>query len=189
MANTSAPAGLKPVRHLNGAPYSGGSNLYYVPATDSTAIFIGDAVKSAGSADSATGVPTVAQAAAGDTIRGVVTGVIPDTAQSTIYRAASTGRYLLVCDNPNVEFEIQEDAVGGALALDSVGLNADLIVGSGSTFTGRSAMQLDTSDVKTGTAQLRILGFVQRVDNEFASANAKIRVMINEHELKSTTGV
>lgn len=189
MANSNAPSGLKPVRHRNGAPYSGGGNLYYVPATDNTAIFIGDAVKSAGSSDAVTGVPTVAQVAAGDTIRGVVVGVIPDTAQSTIYRAASAGRYLLVCDDPDIEFEIQEDAVGGALALDSVGLNADLVVGSGSTFTGRSGMQLDTSDVKTATAQLRILGFVQRVDNEFASANAKVRVMINEHELKSTTGV
>jgi hypothetical protein len=160
-----------------------------VPASDGTAIFIGDPVKSAGSADPLTGVPTVAQAAAGDTIRGVVVGVIPDTAQSTIYRVASTARYLLVCDNPEVEFEVQEDAVGGALALASVGLNADIVVGSGSTFTGRSGVQLDTSDVKTGTAQLRILGFVQREDNEFASANAKVRVMINEHELKATTGV
>lgn len=189
MANANAPSGLKPVRHRNGAPYNGGGNLYYVPASDSTAIFIGDAVKSAGDADAVTGVPTVIQAAAGDAIRGVVVGVIPDTAQSTIYRAASTGRYLLVCDDPDIEFEIQEDAVGGALALASVGLNADLVVGSGSTFTGRSGMQLDTSDVKTATAQLRILGFVQRADNEFASANAKVRVMINEHELKSTTGV
>lgn len=189
MANANSPFGLKPVRHRNGAPYNGAANLYYVPSSDSTAIFIGDAVKSAGDADAATGVPTVAQVAAGDTIRGVVVGVIPDTAQSTIYRAASTGRYLLVADDPDLEFEIQEDAVGGALALASVGLNADLVVGSGSTATGRSGMQLDTSDVKTATAQLRILGFVQRVDNEFASANAKVRVMINEHELKATTGV
>lgn len=189
MANGNAPAGLKPVRHRNGAPYNGAANLYFVPATDSTAVFIGDAVKSAGSADAATGVPTVAQAAAGDTLRGVVVGVVPDTAQSTIYRVASTARYLLVADDPDLEFEIQEDAVGGALALDSVGLNADLVVGSGSTATGRSGMQLDTSDVKTATAQLRILGFVQRADNEFASANAKVRVMINEHELKATTGV
>lgn len=189
MANANAPSGLTPVRHRNGAPYNGAANMYYVPASDGTAIFLGDAVKSAGSADAATGVPTVAQAAAGDTIRGVVVGVIPDTAQSLTYRAASTGRYLLVADDPDLEFEIQEDAVGGALALTSVGANADLVVGSGSTYTGLSGMQLDTSTVTTNSAQLRILGFVQRVDNEFASANAKIRVMINEHELASTTGV
>lgn len=189
MANGNSPFGLKPVRHRNGAPYNGAVNLYYVPASDSTAIFIGDAVKSAGSADATTGVPTVAQAAAGDTIRGVVVGVVPDTAQSLTYRAASTARYLLIADDPDLEFEVQEDAVGGALALASVGLNADIVVGSGSTTTGLSAMQLDTSTVTTSSAQLRILGFVNRVDNEFASANAKVRVMINEHELKATTGV
>lgn len=189
MANSNAPGGFRAVRHRNGAPYNGAANMYAVAASDGTAVFIGDAVKSAGAADAATGVPTVIQAAAGDTIRGVVVGIIPDTAMSTIYRVASTARYVLVADDPDLEFEIQEDAVGGALALDSVGLNADIVVGSGSTFTGRSAMQLDTSDVKTGTAQLRILGFVQRADNEFASANAKVRVMINEHELKATTGV
>lgn len=189
MANANFPFGLKPVRHVSGAPYNSGGNLYFVPATDNTAIFPGDAVKSAGSADPLTGVPTVAQAATGDAIRGVVMGVIPDTAQSLPYRAASTGRYLLVCDNPEVEFEVQEDAVGGALALADVGLNADIIVGAGNTFTGTSGMQLDTSTKNTTALQLRILGFVQRVDNEFPSANAKVRVMINKHELKATAGV
>lgn len=189
MANANVPFGLKPIRNLNSAPYSSGVNLYFVPATDNVAIFPGDAVKSAGSADPLTGCPTVAQVAVGDTIRGVVVGVIPDTAQSTTYRVASTARYLLVCDDPYAEFEIQEDAVGGALALADVGLNADLIVGAGNTFTGNSGMQLDTSTKIAGTAQLRILGFVNRVDNEFASANSKVRVMINEHELKATTGV
>lgn len=189
MSNSNAPSGLSPIRHRSGAPYTGSANLYFVPASDATAIFIGDAVKSAGSADAATGVPTVTQAAAGDTIRGVVVGVIPDTQASLVYRAASTARYLLVCDDPDIEFEIQEDAVGGALALTSVGLNADLVVGSGSTFTGQSGMQLDTSTVTTSSAQLRITGFVQRAGNTFASANAKIRVFINEHELASTGGV
>jgi hypothetical protein len=49
-----------------------------------------------------------------------------------------------------------------------------LVVGSGSTATGLSGMQLDSSDHKTATAQLRILGFVNRVDNTPASANAKV---------------
>jgi len=189
MANSNAPAGLKAVRDLRGAPYNSGGNLYFVPATDNTAIFIGDPVKSAGSADPITGVPTVAQAAAGDTIRGVVMGVIPDTAQSSIYRAASTARYLLVCDNDDIEFEVQEDAIGGALGVADVGLNADLIIGAGNTFTGRSGVQLDSSTKATASLQVRILGFVQRVDNEIGVANAKIRVMINKHELKATAGV
>lgn len=187
MANVDIPNGLRPVKHLDGSPYNGAANRYFIPATDTTTVFVGDAVKSAGSAD-ADGVPTVAQAIAGDTLRGVVVGVEPETADSTIYRAASTGRYVYVADAPDLVFEVQEDSVGGALSAASVGLNADLIVGAGSTAAGRSAMELDSSTAAATTAQLRILGFVQRPDNEIG-ANAKVLVMINEHELKSTVGV
>lgn len=85
-------------------------------------------------------------------------------------------------------YEIQDDSDGGALTAASVGLNADIVVGTGSTTTGTSAMELDSSTVNTTSAQLRILGLSHRADNEIA-ANAKWLVMINEHELKSTTGV
>lgn len=187
MANVDAPKGLRPVRHLNGSPFNGAANRYYVPASDGTAIFVGDPVKSGGSAD-ADGVASVAQAAAGDNIRGVVIGVEPVTDESTFYRVASTERYVFVVDDPDVIFEVQEDGVGGALAAADIGLNADIVVGTGSTVTGSSAVELDSSDKKTGTAQLRILGLAQRADNEIGT-NAKVEVLINEHELKSTTGV
>lgn len=186
--NVSRVSGARPVKHLSGSPYNGQCNKYYVPSSDGTAIFIGDFVKSGGTTD-ADGVPTVAQAAAGDALRGVVVGIIPDTADSLIYRAASTARYLLVADDPDLIFEIQEDAVGAPTALVDVGENADITVAAGSTTTGTSGMQLDSSDHKTATAQLRILGFVQRADNVPAVANAKLLVRINEHELASTTGV
>jgi hypothetical protein len=186
--NVDRVCGARPVKHLSGSPYNGQCNKYFVPATDNTAIFIGDFVKSGGSAD-ADGVPTVAQAAAGDALRGAVVGVIPDTADSLIYRAASTARYVLVADDPDLIFEIQEDGVGAALALVDVGENADIVVAAGNTTTGTSGMELDSSDHKTATAQLRILGFVQRPDNVPGVANAKVLVRINEHELASTTGV
>lgn len=187
MANVDRVNGLRPVKHLDGSPYNGAANLYYVPSSDSTAIFVGDAVKSAGSAD-ADGVPSVAQAAAGDAIRGVVVGVKPVTDESTIYREASTERYVYVADAPDLVFEIQEDADGGALAATDVGNNADLVVGSGDTATGTSGMELDSSTAATTAATMRILGFVQRPDNEIG-ANAKMLVTAVEHELKSTTGV
>lgn len=187
MPNANVPSGLRPVRHRNGAPYNGATNRYFIPSGDTVAVFIGDPVKSAGSAD-ANGIPTVAQAAAGDAIRGVVTAVVPVTADSTTYRVASTARYVLVADDPDLLFEIQEDAVGGALAADDIGLNADIVVAAGSTITGRSGVQLDTSDKKTATAQLRILSIAQRADNELG-ANSKVLVSINEHELSSTVGV
>jgi len=187
MANVSRVAGLRPVKHISGSPYNGQCNKYYIPSSDGTAVFIGDAVKSGGSADT-DGVPTVIQAAAGDTIRGVVVGVIPETADSLIYRAASTARYVLVADDPDLLFEVQEDSVGGATALVDVGENADIIVAAGSTTTGTSGMQLDSSTHGTGSAQLRIMGFIQRPDNA-QGTNAKLLVKINEHELASTSGV
>ena len=186
MANVDRVNGLRPVKHLDGSPYNGAVNRYYVPDTDTVAIFVGDAVKSSSSAD-ANGVPGVAQAAAGDAIRGVVVGIEPVTDESLIYRAASTERYLLVADAPDLVFEIQEDSVGGALAAGDVGENADIVVAAGSTAAGTSGMELDSSTAVTTTAQLRILGLAQRADNEIG-VNAKWLVAINEHELKSTTG-
>ena len=78
MANANIARGLTPVRHINGAPYSGSGRMYYVPASDGTALYIGDPVITVtGSADAA-GIPTVTRAAAGGGtyITGVVTGVI-----------------------------------------------------------------------------------------------------------------
>lgn len=187
MANVDRVNGARPVKHLDGSPYNGAVNRYCIPASDGTAVFIGDFVKSGGSAD-ANGVPTVIAAAAGDALRGVVVGIVPDTADSLIYRAASTLRYVLVADAPDLVFEIQEDSVGGALAVTDVGENADIVVAAGSTSTGTSGMELDSSTHATTSAQLRILGLRQRADNEIG-VNAKWLVSINEHELKSTTGV
>lgn len=198
MANTSRPSGLRPVRHLDGSPFNGMVNEYLVPSGDGTAMYVGDPVKSGGTAGAAgvyvngrncEGMPTIATAAAGDTLRGVVVGFQPlQSNLELLYRVASTNRIALVVDAPDVVFEIEEDALGAALAAVDVGENADIVYTAGSTVTGRSAVVLDSSDHKTATAQLRILGFVQRPDN-IIGANAKMQVVINEHELKSTTGV
>lgn len=184
MANIDRVRGLFPVKHLNGSPYNGQVNRYYVPASDGTAICVGDAVKSAGSSD-ANGVPDVTRAAAGDAIRGVVVGVEPETSESLAFRPASTAGYVLVADSPDIIFEIQED---GAIAATNVGQNADIVVGTPDLIVGRSAMELDSSTAVGTTAQLRILGLAQREDNAIGT-NAKWLVSINEHELKSTVGV
>lgn len=188
--------GFKAVNHAISAGTTGRVRKYIVPAADGTALFLGDAVKTYGTADSTTGLSTVIQAAAGDAIRGVVVGFEPvegitiaNTNLSRTYRPASTKMVVLVNDDPYTIFEIQEDAVGATTALVDVGENADITVGSGDTATGLSGMELDSSTHTSATAQLRILGFARREDNVVASANAKLLVMINEHELKSTTGV
>lgn len=197
MANVNTPFGMRPVRYRNGTPWNGGATRYFVPSTDATALYLGDPVIIAGSAD-ADGVPTVTLATAGSGayLLGAVVAVDPvDGAgasgrDSTTYRAASTARYVWVADSPDVIFEMQEDAVGGALAVTDVGLNADLVSGNGSTITGLSGFQLDTSTkATTNTLQLRIIGFSRRVDNEVGSANAKVEVEINLHTRFNTTGI
>ncbi len=198
MANVNAASGLKPVEYLGGSPYNGKVNMYLVPSADGTAMYVGDPVKMGGTAGAAgvyvngincEGMNTAITAAAGDTLLvGVVIGFLPNQSDLTIlHRVASTNRIALVADDPNLVFEVQEDSGGAATAAVDVGENADILYTAGSTTTGISGVQLDSSDHKTATAQLRILGFVQRPDNAIGT-NAKLRVLINEHAFKSTTG-
>lgn len=195
MANSDAPSGFKPIKHLNGNPWNGKVNVYYIPATDGTAIFIGDAVKSAGSATSDGLYPTVAQAAAGDAIRGVVVGFSdqPYVSVNTDnlnekYRAASVARYAFVVDDPDVIFEVQEDSVGGSIAAASVGLSCDFVVGSGSTVTGKSGMEIDSSDVATAAGQFKLLRVSNKVGNELGNY-CKWEVLFREHEMLAATDV
>ena len=182
MANSDAPMGLRPVRYLSGAPYNGAVNKYFVPSTDNTAIYIGGLVKLAGSAD-ADGIATVTgNVSTGNPVVGVVVGVVPDTADSLRYRAASTARYVLVADDPNLVFEVQED---GAVAATAVGATCTLTgFTSGSTVTGLSAIELDSSEISETTDaddDVRIVGLVQRPDNAIGT-NAKWHVRLNVHQ-------
>lgn len=193
MANTNNAFGFKPVG-ARGAAYSGQINRYSVPSSDATDLFLYDPVIIAGSGDTV-GVPTVTRATAGSAgrVTGVVVGFEPSASiVANGYRLASTAAYVYVADDPDLICECQEDAVGGALAVTDIGLNADIVSGAGSTATKLSAFQLDTSTkATTATLQLRILGFVQRSDNE-VGANAKVLVRFNlptETGAAGSTGV
>ena len=199
MANVSRPSGLKPVQHLDGSVWNGKVQMFYAPASGN-AIFIGDPVKSGGTAGAAgtvvygvdvEGVSTVAVAAAGDTLLGVCVGVSPlQTDLSKKYRVASTAQLVYVVTDPNVIFEIEEDSVGNNIAVTQVGNNFDMATYiAGSTTTGVSGVLLDSSDsTGTATAQFRLLGLAKRSDNALGTS-AKWLVLINEHEFKSATGV
>lgn len=45
MANVSRVNGFTPVQHLDGSPYNGQFRTYSVPASDGTALGVGDVVK------------------------------------------------------------------------------------------------------------------------------------------------
>ena len=179
MANVDTAFGLKPVRMLDGSPFTGCVDMYYVPASDGTAYFVGDPVKPSGSADAA-GVMAVALCAAGDPILGAVVGFADADSMELGYRAASTAGYVLVAHGQDILFEIQEDSDGGVLAAADIGLNAAIIVAAGSTTRRLSGVELDTSTkATTATLALRIRGLSQRPDNE-VGANAKVLVSLNE---------
>ena len=92
-----------------------------------------------------------------------------------------------VSDDPYERFEIQSD---GATATADVGLNADIVYAAGSSPDYISKVELDFSDQKTATAQLRIMGISKDPSNDTAgSANVNLVVMINEHFLKGTVGI
>ena len=99
------------------------SETFYVPASDSDAIYIGDPVILAGSAD-ADGTPTVKLATAGSSnnISGVVVGVVPETDDSEIFRVPSKDSYVLVTTDVNQLFEIRVD---GELNATDIGANAN----------------------------------------------------------------
>lgn len=191
MANTSRIAGFKPVKHVTGAPYNGQVSMYTIPASDGTAVYVGDPVKLAGSSDAGYGdKPTITLAAAGDAIIGVVVGFLPSYSDLNItgqYRAASTLRYALVADQPDLIFEVETS--NGTAGVADVGLNANHAVGSPTASMARSGATIDVG-TKATTAALtfKLVGFVPRDDNDPTAASAKVLVKVNNHQLAAGTG-
>lgn len=191
MANVDSVFGFQLVEDNSLTPVE----MCFVPSTDGTAIFVGDAVKTAGSSGRIVGCPhkkTVAQCAATDPIYGIVVGVLPQMVATGMdlgkrHRPASTAMYILVKPaNHQDVYRIQ--ASGTALAATDIGLNADILVGTGNSLTGMSAMEVDNSTKNTTAGlQVKILGFDDRPSNEIA-ADAKLLVRINQSELGNDAG-
>lgn len=199
MSSVSRLNGFKPVKMLNSAAYNGQSTMYFIPASDSTVVMVGDLVKLLGSARSPTGVPTVTRAAASDAVVGVVVGFtfegmgdtpnVPSVSDlnTPVYRRASTDRYVMVCDDPMVIFEVQASA--NTIAVTDVGNNANFRATAGSTTTGASGFDLDVSTIATtATLPLKIVGFPYRVDNTMGDTYVSMYVKLNNHQYNSGTG-
>ena len=187
MANKDAPFGLKPIGKVGQNRDNQGLSEYDIAASAS-AIYFQDPVEMAASG-------TITVAAATDSLLGSLTGVFftdANTSKPTFanhLNASNTATDLkgFVADDPYERFEIQAD---GATAAADVGLNADIVYAAGSSPDYVSQVELDTSDQKTATAQLRIIGISKDPDNnEAGSANVNLVTMINEHCLKGTVGI
>lgn len=187
MANVSRVNGLRPVKHIDGAPWNGTLNRYFVAAADGTAIFQGDLVKLAATVD-AVGTQGVTKFVAGtdSAAVGVACGfsINPLNLNSPQYRAASTAAYVLVADAPDTIFEIQSAVAPTPTDLNS---NAQVQDAGGSTVTGQSGETV-ASYATTATLPLKVMGASQKVDNDITSANYKILVTINNHQYSGGTG-
>lgn len=190
MANSTTPFGLSPVQTLLSGPFSGAVQAFSVAAGNGVAIFVGDLVTQAGTSQIINGVvyQDVVQGATGDIFTGVVVGVLPESRDSLLYRAASTQRVLLVNIDPNAEFLIRQSAGGTPLTANDIGLNANVVVGSGSTFTGLSGMALNNAtEAGTDTLDLKIVGMPSGPGNDVGTSvssgadGSTFYVRINRH--------
>lgn len=204
MASVSRINGFRPVKHVNGSAWNGQTDVVFMPSTDATVVMVGDVVQLAGDARAATGVPTVTrQATATGVPYGVVVGMLftgmgdvtnvpPVTDLNTpVFRRANTDRYLLVCTDPTVVYEVQYAGTGVAAATitANVSLNGQFTLTAGNTTTGASGMQLDSAGLATtATLPLKIVGFPNRPDNIPGDQFFSYYVKLNGATLSDGTG-
>lgn len=189
MANVSRPFGARPARHLNGSRYTGITNLYEIAVGNGTATAVGDFVKA--STDAATDVYATVErfGTSGEVTSGLITGVIvgfvvdPTALNTPQHRLASTKRFALVADSPDIIFEIMDGATV-ATPLASIGLNCGVQCTAITAATGNSNMTTGaTAATTTNSLPLKVLQIKNAPDNDTAAANQMLLVVINQHAL------
>lgn len=195
MANANVAKGLIPYRKFDGSYYTGAANMYFVPSTYATALYIGDPVDIISASNDANGIPAVQLAASGSPLIGAVVGIVDGgepiitvTRDLAIYHPASTAQYILVSDDPNLIYMVQDDASAQARAPKLyAGRNANLVSGTGSTTTGFSGWQLQSSSVATtSTLDVNVLRPLAQADNVVGATantntNSKWLVKLNNY--------
>jgi hypothetical protein len=191
MANKDAAFGLRPIGKVGQNADNQGMSQYEIADNSSTSIFQGDLVKMVTSG-------FIDKADADNVSLGVFWGTFiskdPSTGKpkfSNFYTQTDVGNgetiEAFVYDDPYARFEIQSSA---DTERSDVGMNADISYVAGSTINGVSKVELDDTSFVTTTAQLRLIGFSKDIENnEVGVDNVNCVVTINEHFLKSTTGI
>lgn len=183
MANVDAPSGLIADRHLLGSEVR--TNNYAIASGLAENIGLNAAVKSTGTGK------RVSLAAAGDTLRGVFAGCqYQDVSGNVVFSKNwvsgtvtlnSADATALVYDDPWILFQTQ---ASGAFTAADIGLNADLTTGAASN--GVSTAEVDSTTFTTAAAQVKVYDYVRDDSNE-VTTNAKLLVLLNEHEIKAQT--
>lgn len=189
----SVLAGFKPVKHINGSPFNGQLNRYIVPASEALVINVGDVVKlSDGNSDAPYPACERSTSTTTGPILGVVVGFEVDTSNLNLpnIRQTLTRRVALVADDPTIIFAAPQDAVGGVISVNSIGLNVAMVPGADGVATspGASIMTIDSSTVATtSTLPWKIVGIVDSPDNDPTSTSrpAEVLVLCNAHQYHS----
>ena len=189
MANQDAAFGFRPARSLSGGQIR--TEEANIAANYDTAIYTGQVVEAvtAGGVEAAT-VGDVQQA-------GVFGGVFytdPTTSKPTwsAYYPASTNATDLKASiymDPNLIFEAQHDGTGTAALNFATG---NFVGTGGSTVTGQSTQELDTSTFGTTAEGLKQVGISTDADNsDTSTANCNAYVVFNqeEHVFTFATGI
>lgn len=189
MSATSAPRGLKPIGLLGGMPFAGSTREFLIKSGYATAIFNGDVVGLADTANSTDDGYLVREAVASEVNPiGVFLGCSytdPNTGQLTFNQyypgsIAADDIKAVVSANPFTLYEVQAD---GAIAQTQLGMTADLVqTQAGSTVTGNSGIQLDASTASVGGECWKIVDFVERVGSTIGDAKTDVVVMMNQTE-------
>lgn len=200
MANVNAPFGLRPINN-NGTPYTGQLTMYNIPSSVASNVFIGDPVIPNGDGD-AYGVASAILATAGTSnyligsvvaiVNGPAAGAnaaVPVTRDLPVYHQASTNGYVLVADDPNTLFAVQDN--NAAFAATDLSLNVNLTAGSGgSTTTGISSWTITTTGkATTNTLQMRLMRVLRGPSNVPFTAACTYVCRINLHSLWNQTGI
>jgi hypothetical protein len=208
MASVASPYGLRPANMIGSQPMVHGMREIRVSTNNSAAIFTGDVIQltSAGNPQALTATPTTSTAG----VVGVCVGVryalpaasggafmwgqyLPSGAITAGYTQCAS----MVCDDPDMIFQVQGSAAFGTLTngMDgAIGKNAALgNFSAGSTTTGNSGVNLVVgtnggSLASTATLAMRIVGVVRENGND---TYPEILVKFNHgvHSYYASTGV
>ena len=189
MANKDAAFGLRPIGKVGQNRDNGGLSEYSIAANDTSTIYFNDPVK-------ATAAGTIDVAGAGGDLLGSLNGVFytdPTTKKPTwanhYSQVNAADIVAFVSDDPYERFEIQSNGTN-AITQASVFLNYDIAYTAGDSANYVSKVELNEASGVSTAAQLRLLGLSKDPDNsDIGSANVNMVVSINEHFLKSTTGI
>ena len=189
MANADQPFGFMPIGTTDGSDYHGKLVQVQFLAADTTAVYIGDFVTASANGANTTGtIPAVKLATAGtnNPVMGALVSLTPDfTDEGTLttkYRVASSVRTGFVAAGTQVLYVAQEDSDSSNLAAADMNLNVNMANTAGSTITGQSAQEIDSSSKATGaTLQLR-LHHLYDVPGNAIGTNANWVVSVNRSD-------